>query len=250
MKTAIITGASSGLGREYLIALTELCPEIEEFWLIARRESRLTELSDEMPQVKCFILPLDLSDKESLSAYKQMLAKKEPEVMLLINNAGFGRLGQAEEIPLTTQTDMIALNCSALTAVTLLTVPYMKKGSFIIQVCSIAAFCPTPRMTVYSSTKAYILSFSKGLRSELKEKGINMLAACPGPMDTEFMAVANIEGRSRLFGMLPRCDVRRVARKSIIKAKKGRAVYTDRLVYKLYRVLTKLLPHNLTMRRL
>ena len=250
MKTAIITGASSGLGSEYFIALTELCPEVEEFWLIARRESKLKELADKVPNVTSLVLPLDLTDNDSFTEYRNLLAEKNPEVVMLVNNAGYGKLGEAVKIPLKDQTDMVMLNCASLTAIALLTVPYMKKGSNIINVCSIAAFCPTPRMTVYSSTKAYILSFSLGLRNELKERGINVLAVCPGPMDTEFMAVAGIEGRSRLFSLLPRCKTSEVVRISIIKAKKGRAVYTNRFIYKLYRVLTKLLPHSLTMRRL
>lgn len=250
MKTAIITGASSGLGREYFKALTELCPEVEEFWLIARRENRLKELAESIPNVNSFIFPLDLCEKDSLSAYKQKLEEKKPEVVMLVNNAGFGKLGDADDIPIKQQTNMINLNCAALTAVSLLTAPYMKKGSNIIQISSIAAFSPTPRMTVYSSTKAYVLSFTKGLRRELKKKGINVLAVCPGPMDTEFTAVADIDGRSKFFESLPRCKVRDVAYNSIIKAKKGRCVYTNKFIYKIYRVITKLLPHNITMRKL
>lgn len=250
MKTAIITGASSGLGREYFKALIELCPEIEEFWLIARREDKLAALAKSNSKVKSFLFPLDLTDKESLSRYKNKLEEKNPEVLMLINNAGYGKLGDAVDIPVQEQTDMIMLNCAMLTAISLLTVPYMKKGASIIQVASIAAFSPTPRMTVYSSTKAYVLSFAKGLRRELKGKGINVLAVCPGPMETEFTAVADIDGKSTLFSRLPRCKVREVAYQSVIKAKKGRGVYTNKLLYKTYRVLTKLLPDNITMQKL
>ena len=250
IKTIIITGCSSGMGSEYFRALAEEYPDAEEFWLIARREDRLIALADSMPQVRSLVIPMDLTDNDSITEYKARLAEKQPEVLMLVNNAGYGKLGDAGIIPVRDQTDMIRLNCAALTAVSLLTVPYMRKDSCIIQVCSVAAFCPTPRMTVYSSTKAYVLSFSKGLRYELKNKGINVLAVCPGPMDTEFMAVAGIEGKSRLFSMLPRCDVGKVARISIKKARRGRAVYTNRVIYKIYRVLTKLLPHNLLMRRM
>jgi len=142
------------------------------------------------------------------------------------------------------------LNCATLTAISLLTVPFMQKGSSMIEVSSIASFSPTPRMTVYCSTKAYVLSFAKGLRRELKEKGINVLAVCPGPMETEFTAVAEIDGKSTMFSRLPRCKVSDVAYKSIIKAKKGRSVYTNKLIYKFYRVITKLLPDNITMQKL
>lgn len=250
MKTAIITGASSGLGREYFKVLTEIYPDIEEFWLIARRENRLKELAESVPDAKCFILPLDLTKTEEVELYRQKLEEKKPEVEILICNAGFGKLGDAVDIPVKDQTDMITLNCTSLTAVTLLTIPYMKKGSCIIEIASIAAFSPTPRMTVYSSTKAYVLSFAKGLRRELKDKGINVLAVCPGPMDTEFIDVADIEGRSKLFMSLPRCSVREVAYRSVIQARKGKGVYTNKSIYKFYRVLTKLLPDSVTMRKL
>jgi len=248
MKTAIITGASSGLGTEYINATLKLYPEVEKIWLIARRIDRLKILVKK--NEKCIALPLDLNDDESLKKYKQTLESKKPEVVLLINNAGFGKLGNAADIPVRDQTDMVRLNCVALTAVTMLTLPFMKRGATIIQVASIAAFSPTPRMTVYSSTKAFILSFSKGLRHELKSRAINVLACCPGPMETEFTSVANIDGRSRFFSRLPRCDLKKVAFNSLIKAKKGRAVYTNRLIYKIYRVITKLLPSNITMKRL
>ena len=102
-------------------------------------------------------------------------------------------------------------------------------------------------MSVYSATKAYVLAFAKALRRELRKSGVNVLAVCPGPMETEFTAVAEIDGKPSLFSVLPRCDVRQ---KSIMKARKGRGVYTNRLIYKVYRVLTKLLPDSITMRRL
>ncbi|MDD4164563.1 MAG: SDR family NAD(P)-dependent oxidoreductase [Eubacteriales bacterium] len=250
MKTAIITGASSGLGMEYFKVLTEICPEIEEFWLIARREDKLTALASANPKVKSFVLPVDLTEKESLLTYEKYLAEKKPEVTILINNAGFGKLGDVMELPVFEQRDMVMLNCAALTAISLMTAPYMEKGSCIIQVSSIAAFSPTPRMSVYSATKAYVLAFAKALRRELRKSGVNVLAVCPGPMETEFTAVAEIDGKPSLFSVLPRCDVRQVALKSIMKARKGRGVYTNRLIYKVYRVLTKLLPDSITMRRL
>ena len=87
---------------------------------------------------------------------------------------------------------MVRLNCEALTVMTSLTLPYMQKDSEIINVCSIAAFAPNTGMSVYSSTKAYVLSLSKALRIELKGREINVLAVCPGPMDTEFLPIAGI----------------------------------------------------------
>lgn len=255
MTMAIITGASSGLGREYALAACRQHPEIEHFVLIARREDRLMEvadeLSEELPSGKgrsVTVLPADLTNKADRERIAEFLWDNNPDVRLLINNAGFGQMGYVSDLDAEKQADMVSLNCGALTALCAVVLPYMKKGSAIINVCSIAAFVPTPRMTVYCSTKAYVFSFSKSLREETKKDGINVLAVCPAPMDTEFLAIAGIEGESRMFDMLPRVQPREVAEKSLRKAFAGRAVYTNRVIYKVYRVLGKILPHNWLMK--
>ena len=123
----------------------------------------------------------------------------------------------------------------------------MKSGSYIINVCSIASFCPNARMSVYSSTKAYVKSFSRGVRFENKKRGINVLAVCPGPMNTEFLGVAGISGNSKTFETLPYCDPSKVAIGSIKAAEKGRAIYTPRAFYKFYRALAKVVPTSIMM---
>lgn len=248
MSVAIITGASSGLGRQYALAVFRLHPEIDEFWLIARREDRLRELQSLLIGKSVKVIPLDLTEHACIDRYAALLAGEKPEVRLLINNSGYGVLGDFAKMPLANQTGMVALNCGALTAVTGLTLACMGAGSCILNVCSIAAFAPTPRMAVYSSTKAYVLSFSKALREELKPMGIFVLAACPGPMDTEFLHVAGISGHSPLFERLPRVDAKTMAERSLWRAFRGYAVYTGKPVYRLYRVLCKLLPHSWLMK--
>lgn len=247
MSMAIITGASSGLGREYALAACRQHPEIEEFVLIARRRDRLEALAGELHGKKITILPADLTKKEDRAKIAAFLAENGTDVKLLINNAGFGLMGEVELLDAEKQADMVSLNCGALTALCSMILPYMKKGGVIVNVCSIAAFVPTPNMTVYCSTKAYVFSFSKALREETKKRGINVLAVCPAPMDTEFLAIAGIAGKSKLFDRLPRVSPKEVAEKSLGKAFAGRAVYTNRILYKLYRVLGKLLPHNWLM---
>jgi len=247
MSMAIITGASSGLGREYALAACRQHPEIEEFVLIARRADRLESLSKELTGKKTTILPADLTKKEDRAGIADYLRQNAADVRLLINNAGFGLMGEVELLDAERQADMVSLNCGALTALCSMILPHMKKGSAIINVCSIAAFVPTPRMTTYCSTKAYVFSFSKSLREETKKRGINVLAVCPAPMDTEFLAIAGIEGKSKLFDRLPHVSPKEVAQKSLKKAFAGRAVYTNKILYKLYRVLGKLLPHSWLM---
>ena len=249
MITAIITGASSGLGREFAFAIKERCPEIESFWLIARRRERLTELAKELGEEKCFVLPLDLTSQESINEYHQALSDSVPEVKYLINNAGFGKLDDFENISAHDSGDQVTLNCTALTVITRETLPYMQKNGEIINISSIASFAPNTRMAVYSSTKAYVTSFSRALREELKSRKINVIAVCPGPMDTEFMPIANIKkGTSKTFDTLPRVNPKTVARKTLEHSSKKKAVYTPKAFFKLYRIIAKILPTALVMK--
>ena len=154
------------------------------------------------------------------------------------------------------QAGMVDLNCRALTAVTTICLPYMKRragkekvSSFILNTCSIASFAPNPRMTVYCSTKAYVLSFTKSLNFELRGTGINVCAVCPGPMATEFLDVAGISGgKSKTFETLPYCDPDKVAAGALKAASGGRNIYTPKAFYKFYRFLAKILPHSLVMK--
>ena len=241
MKTAVITGASSGLGREFVRQFYSVFPEIERVWLIARRTDRLQELAEQLEEkgISTLTLPLDLCDTMSFTAYQEHLVEEQPEIALLVNNAGCGYLGNIGEIDTVSQTRMIDLNLRALTAITNLSVPYMDKGSRILNVSSIASFCPTPRMTVYSATKAYVSAYTIGAAEELKAKGITVTAVCPGPMKTEFFDAA---GDHDLFGNIPWCDPVRVVAGTIRAAKKGRTFYTPTAFNKFYRFVAKILP--------
>lgn len=247
MKIAVITGASSGLGKEFAICVNKMYSEIEEIWLIARREDKLKETAKELNK-KIRIIPIDITNESAVSSYTELLKSEKAEVKLLINNAGFGKLGFFTDLSKEDNCGMVRLNCEALVGFTSATLPFMPKNSEIINSCSIASFAPNTRMAVYSSTKAFVMSFSRALRSELKDKKINVLATCPGPMDTEFLSIAGIgKGDSRTFDTLPRVNPKTMAEKSLKASKKKKAVYTNRLFYKFYRILAKLLPHSIVM---
>ena len=247
---AIVTGASSGLGREYVRQIVIQKPDIQEIWLIARRREKLEAVAAEIPEKNFAIFSLDLAEKESFEILRSSLEQKKPNVEILINNSGFGKLGYFEEIPLEQEAGMVDVNIRAMVCLTHIVLPYMNSGAVILNTCSIAAYIPNPRMTVYSSTKAFVFSFSKALRQELKRKNINVHAACPGPMDTEFLQVAEItQGKSPLFDGIPRVNPGEMAEKSLKKAMRGKAVYTNKLLYKLYRVLCKIVPHNWLMKQ-
>lgn len=248
MRTAIVTGASSGLGREFVRQMAEVFPEIECYWLIARRADRLQDVAETLPDKQVECLSLDLCDTMSFMALQEKLAAERPEIALLVNNAGCGYLGNIGEVDTASQTRMIDLNLRALTAVTNMTVPFMVPGSCILNVSSIASFCPNPRMTVYSAGKAYVTAYTVGAAEELKAKGITVTAVCPGPMDTEFIRLGGIEGNSRMFEMLPYCDQVRVAGGALRATRAGRTIYTPKLFYKFYRVLAKVTPVKLMVK--
>lgn len=248
MSTAIITGASAGLGASFARQLRAYFPEVDRLWLIARRRDRLEALAGELRGMETEILALDLCDKGDLEKLEEKLAAERPQVSLLINNAGCGYLGRVGETETTRQTRMVDLNVRALTAVTNLVVPYMPAGGRILNTSSIASFCPTPRMTVYGASKAYVSSFTVGLSEELRRKDITVTAVCPGPMKTEFLDVGSITGRSPAFEYLPYCDQVRVAAGALRAAKAGRTIYTPKLFYKFYRLLAKVTPVKLMVK--
>ena len=244
MKIAVITGASAGLGEEFAKQAVREFPEIECFWLIARREDRLIALAEQLGGKRTKILALDICREDCLAVLEEELRKEKPEVKLLINNAGCGYLGNVGETVSGLQTRMTDLNVTALTAVTEAVLPYMAAGSHIVNVSSIASFCPNPRMTVYSATKAYVSAFTRGLSEELKGKGISVTACCPGPMKTEFLDVGGIAGNSRTFQLLPYCAPEKVVTGTLRAAKAGRVFYTPTAFYKFYRILAKVLPQR------
>lgn len=247
MKVGIITGASSGLGAEFACRAGLYDGGLDELWLIARRTDRLHALEAKLTGCRVRCVSLDLADPASFEAYRLLLEAERPDVRLLVDCAGLGFLGDFEKIPVRDDIAMCDVNIRALTVLTALTIPYLSKGSGMILISSIASFAPTPRMTVYASTKAYISSLAKGLRAELAPRGINVLVVNPCPMDTEFLEIGKIAGNSRAFARLPRCKPAQVAEVSLRKSAKGRGQYTPLLLFKCYRVLAKLLPHSFIM---
>lgn len=249
MKTAIVTGASTGLGAQFVLQLQRNFPEIECIWMIARHRGKLADIAGQCRgRIKLVIMPMDLCDEKSFTVLEKRLAEHSPDVRLLVNNAGCGTLGSVGETATAVQMRMTDLNVRALTAVTNMTLPYMGVGAHIINVSSIASFCPNPRMTVYSSTKAYVSSFTRGLREELRPRGITVTAVCPGPMDTDFITSGGISGNSQMFDILPYCDPGQVAAGTYRAAKQGRTFYTPTAFYKFYRVLAKVLPQSVTVK--
>lgn len=185
MNIAVITGASSGMGSEFIKAVrAEFKPD--EIWLIARRKDRLEAFKTLYPETPIRALAWDLGERESLSAYEALLKEAQPHIRVLVNAAGYGLFGTFETMDLDNQLGIVELNDKALTGMCLLSLPYMQRGDVIINIGSNSSWQPVPYMAVYGASKAYVLSFSRALGRELKPRGIHVLCVCPGWVKTEF----------------------------------------------------------------
>ena len=184
MKVAVITGASSGMGRELVKQIAKK-EHFDEIWVIARRREALESLKKEV-KAKIRPITLDLKNPESFETYKKLLKKEKADVAFLGNVAGFGKFGRYDQISLEDCMGMIDLNCKALVAMTQLTLPYMKRGGKILQLDSLSAFQPVPYLNVYGSTKSFVLSYSRALNRELRTRGIRVMSVNPGWVKTEF----------------------------------------------------------------
>ena len=182
MNIAIVTGASSGMGREFVLQLNNYI-SVDEIWVIARRENALTDLKEEV-STPIRPIPLDLCDSASFTAFQALLEQEKPNVKLLVNAAGFGKFGSFQHISMEDDCKMIDLNCKALVMMTRIVLPYMASGSHILQLDSLSAFQPVPYITTYGATKSFVLSYSRSINRELKSKGIRVMAMNPGFLTT------------------------------------------------------------------
>lgn len=244
MRIAIITGASSGMGREFVKQI-DAAESFDEIWVIARRRERLDELAGECKN-KIRPIALDLMRQESFDEYEAMLKNEAPDVAVLVNGSGFGRFGAFEDIDLKAQLDMIDLNDKALVAMTYLTLPYMNKGGKIYQIDSLSSFQPVPYIGVYGATKAFVLSFSRALNVELKKRGIRVMAICPGWVRTEFFDRAVTDDTITYYNKYYESD--EVVERALKDMKKGRDVSVCGFSTRMQVRLTKLLPHRLVMK--
>ena len=246
MKIALITGASSGMGREYAKQIDKM-KECDEIWIVARREERLNVLKDELSTVTR-VLPFDLTDGVQLVSLIEAVKSSGAEVKYLVNAAGFGKFGDYSEVSLSDIAGMIDLNDKALTLITAALIPQMKRGSHVIEMCSISAYLPLENMSVYAASKAYVLSYCYALRRELKKTGITVTAVCAGWVDTEFAACAhNGDGVNGPKDLKPITTADKVVRRAIKAANKNKPVSIYGATWKAMHVMTKIFPKRFSM---
>lgn len=232
------------MGKEFSKQLPHFYKNLDEIWIMGRRKAKLIEVSEKSP-VPCRIFDGDLLESSVFEELKSAAACEKPDIRMLVNGAGFGKVGTVAEIeekePLL-QLDMLDVNCKALTRMILLCLPYFTQGSRILNLASAAAFCPQPSLSVYAATKAYVLSLSRALGAELEGKGIYVTAVCPGPVNTEFFQVAgNLPNQFKCLAM---AEPKKVVYKALQDSKKRKRVSIYGTCIKLAGFGAKILPAN------
>lgn len=239
MKIAIVTGASSGMGKEYVEQIDRACNDLDQIWVVARRinETQFAETKAEIIRI-----PLDLTKEEAEEVLSEKLKKETPRIKILVNSAGFGKLGRFMEMPLDIQTNMIECNDAALVKMCHLCIPYMVKGGYIINMASVAAFMPQKCFAIYAASKSFVLSFSRALHYELKDRKISVTAVCPGPVRTEFFDLAEQYGRTLAIKKYTMVNPDDVVRYALTCAKERKQISVYGPIMKGMQLMTKVLP--------
>lgn len=245
-KIAVVTGANSGIGREFAKLLAQ-DPEVEEVWAIARNEERLSALHDELgDRVRTF--SMDLTDRKNYEVLEGLFRGGSARITYLVNCAGFAKFCDYGGIDRDTSLNMIDLNCAALVALCLLCIPYMESGAHIVNMASQAAFQPVPYQNIYSATKAFVRNYTRALNVELRPKGVAATAVCPGWMDTRLIERGLIAGEKGTNYFPHTVPPGAVAAKALRDARRGKDMSVYSAYIKTSHLLAKLLPQRLVMR--
>ena len=244
MSIAIVTGASSGMGRDFVYGLSSSF-SFSEIWVIARRGERLEEIREELgPRI--VPIALDLTLTSSIDKISSLLASRGVEVGALVNASGFGVFKAFTECSREEMENMIDLNCRSLVSLTHTVLPYMKEGSFIINLGSNSSHQPVPYMSIYAATKAFVLSFSLSLGVELKKRGIFVECVCPGWIKTECFSRAVRENTTIVYDDRY-YESKDVVKKALKDLKKKRSVSILGFPVRMQVLLVKILPVKLIM---
>lgn len=241
MDVIVVTGASSGIGKEFVLQLDKL--NADEIWGISLNEERLSSVG-KLIKTPYRSFALDLTDVKSFEKYKALLEEHKPNITWLVNCSGFGCFGSYNEVPLEKSINLINLNCGALVRMTELSLPYMKENAKVVEIGSMAGFQSTPYLNVYGASKAFVISYSRGLNAELKKRKITITCVCPLWTKTEFISKAEESSKDSVtkFGKL--YEAKDVVAKAIRDIKKGKEISTYGCKSKFLRFLVKILPHK------
>lgn len=241
-KIAIITGASGGIGKEFVKELSK--EPLDEIWVIGRTEEKLLPLKKEFGNK---IIPVckDLTLSSDLLSIGDLLKKDAVSIQWLINNAGVAKMDASINFKLSELEQTIDLNCKVPTVLINICIPFMQKGAKILNISSASSFQPVPYINLYAATKAFERSYSRALNVELKPMGITVTAVCPSWVDTK-MLTKNINGQAVRFPGI--VSPKKVALKAIKDAKKGKDMSVCSFYVKCQHLNVKLMPQKLTMK--
>lgn len=241
-RIAILTGATGGLGKEFVKLL--LKEELDEIWAIARNENRLLQMKEQYGN-RIVPVSVDLSETEGITKVKDMLTEQAPYIEYLINNAGIAKMGKYNEFSVEEIDKTINLNCKAPVLLSNICIPYMGRGSKILNISSASAFQPNPYINLYAASKAFERNYTRALNVELEGTGISCTAVCPGWIDTELLQ-KEINGKEVRFPGLVTAD--KVAVQAMKDAKKGKDMSVCSLYVKCQHVNVKLMPQKWVMK--
>lgn len=244
-KIAIVTGASRGLGLEFVKLL--LKEDLEEIWMIARSAVKMKKIKEKLGK-KIVVCPMDLSRREQIKQLGERLAKENVRIMYLINNAGMAKFCSYGDLSVEESLHMVDLNISGVVAMGLVCLPFMGKGSHVVNIASQAAFQPLPYQNIYSSTKAFVRNYTRALNVELKGTGIQATAVCPGWMNTELIERGKTEAKKATHRFLHMVTPQVVAKKAMKDVKKGKDISVYSLYVKMCHLTVKILPQRVAMK--
>lgn len=247
MDIAIVTGASSGLGAEFVRQIDQK-EELDEIWGIARREDRLLDVGK---SVKCQFrsIACNLTEIASIQQIAGMLKEEKPDVKIFINAAGFGKIGAWTDISLQDCGEMIDLNCKSAVLLTQIVLPYMSRGSRVLEVASTSGFQSFPYLNIYAATKAFLYRYSRALRVELLGSGISVTAVCPyWVKDTQFIEIAKQTADSSYIRHFPLASrKKKIVSRALRDAGLRLPVSTPGIVCFVHRIAAKFIPNEIMM---
>lgn len=240
-KIAIVTGATGGIGKEFTKRMLQ--EDVDEIWAVARNQEKLADLRNELGD-KIVTISKDLSKSVDLLSIKERLEEQKPVVAYLINNAGLAKIGSYQDFTAEEIEDTIHVNCSTVAILCRYCIPFMKKGSRILNISSASSFQPLPYLNLYAATKVFEKTYSRALNIELKGQGITSTAVCPSWVDTDLL-IKEYNGRKIKFPGI--VSPSRVVEKALKDAKKGKDMSVCTAYVKYLHLLSKLYPQKVEM---
>ena len=241
--SALVTGASSGIGAEMARLLGEAhVPTV----LVARRVEKLREIADRYEGFE--VLEADLGTPEGQEQTAERIASTDRPIDLVVNNAGFGTSGVFHELDVDRLSDEIELNVKALTVLShaALTTMVPRGRGYLLNVSSVASFQGSPGLGVYAATKAYVTSFTEAIHSEVKSAGVHVTALCPGLTKTEFQQHSNTTGLMLKVPDMAWTTVEQVAKTGLRDVASNKTISVPGALYKMAVTGSDLLPRSLT----